>query len=531
MASAARAFDPLVQGRRAARHLSGTAGRARSAGAPEGTQAPAGPELVIARHSISARGDRTALAPEPAIGPPGTGALLPRRVQRRRLQHRRLQRARLRQRSVQGMAMVAIAALAVLGAGGSTLTAASAEERHIGSVPVADVVATASAGPVGHGRVAPVVVPLGSGGDPGTLTAATRGGPEVSADGSAADGESVVRALDTVQLVGAAAGLPGGLRLAHPVANFRLTSPFGWRNNPTGPGRHIHIGQDYAVPCGAPVRASEAGTVVQSAWAGHSGYRVRISHGHGIDTAYSHNSVLIAKVGEQVEQGQLIALAGTTGNSTGCHVHFEVYRGGKWTNPAAYVPRVPGQPIPLTPEELERIRTADNPPRGADPTQGASDRPVVPAGSARPDPESTPPARSPDPTPPAPKPGTPSGTPSPSAPASPDPTPTTPGTPAPSKPAPSTPAPSTPPASSAPPKTPVPTTPPSTPAPSDPAPAETASGSPSPSRSTTRSPAATESAPAAKRTPATDAAPSSAPVERTFSTVVDAAESLTGLAP
>ncbi len=423
--------------------------------------------------------------------------------------------------------MVAVAAMAVLGAGGSTLTAATAKERHIGSVPVEDVVATTTAaGLDGYGRVAPVVVPLTLGGDPGTVAASTRGGPEVSVDGSAADGESVVRALDTVQLVGAAAGLPGGLRLAHPVANFRLTSPFGWRNNPTGPGRHIHIGQDYAVPCGAPVRASEAGTVVQSAWAGHSGYRVRIAHGSGVDTAYSHNSVLIAKVGEKIAQGQLIALAGTTGNSTGCHVHFEVYRDGKWTNPAAYVPRVPGQPIPLTPEELERIRTADNPPRGADP----SAPPLVPAGSEKPGRDRTPPSREPSPSSPAPtptEPGKPSTAPSPTAPADPPPSPT-PSTPASPSPKPTTPAPSSPAPTSPAPGSPDPSEPaPSKPAPSSPAPKSPATTSPAPSRSASTSSAPAASAPATKSSPAS----SPAPATQSTSTVVDAVESVAGLEP
>ena len=73
--------------------------------------------------------------------------------------------------------------------------------------------------------------------------------PEILADGSAANGESVTTATGVVSSEGADAGLPGNLRLTHPVANFRLTSLFGWRKNPTGPGSHIHIGQDYAVSC------------------------------------------------------------------------------------------------------------------------------------------------------------------------------------------------------------------------------------------------------------------------------------------
>ncbi|MGV2953939.1 peptidoglycan DD-metalloendopeptidase family protein [Glutamicibacter sp. AGC46] len=137
--------------------------------------------------------------------------------------------------------------------------------------------------------------------------------------------------------------LSPGLLLEHPVATRRISSPYGWRFNPTGFGRQIHIGQDYPISCGSPVRASEAGRVVVAGWAGHSGQRVTIDHGHEVQTGYSHNSLLLVRVGELVVQGQIIALAGTTGNSTGCHVHFEVIVNGQWHNPRNYLPSGGGQ--------------------------------------------------------------------------------------------------------------------------------------------------------------------------------------------
>lgn len=75
--------------------------------------------------------------------------------------------------------------------------------------------------------------------------------------------------------------------------------------------------------------------------------RVTIDHGSNVRTGYSHNSKLIAKVGETVKQGQLIALSGTTGNSTGCHVHFEVIIDGRWNDPRNFLPTIPGQPNPM----------------------------------------------------------------------------------------------------------------------------------------------------------------------------------------
>ncbi|WP_302487423.1 peptidoglycan DD-metalloendopeptidase family protein [Glutamicibacter mysorens] len=134
-----------------------------------------------------------------------------------------------------------------------------------------------------------------------------------------------------------------GLLLEHPVATRQISSAFGWRANPTGAGHQIHIGQDYPIACGSSVRASETGRVIVAGWAGHSGQRVTIDHGNQVQTGYSHNSLLLVSVGEFVVQGQVIALSGTTGNSTGCHVHFEVIVNGQWQNPSNYLPMAGGQ--------------------------------------------------------------------------------------------------------------------------------------------------------------------------------------------
>ncbi|UTT41153.1 peptidoglycan DD-metalloendopeptidase family protein [Glutamicibacter mishrai] len=134
-----------------------------------------------------------------------------------------------------------------------------------------------------------------------------------------------------------------GLLLEHSVATRQISSAFGWRTNPTGAGHQIHIGQDYPIACGSPVRASETGRVIVAGWAGHSGQRVTIGHGNRVQTGYSHNSLLLVSVGEFVVQGQVIALSGTTGNSTGCHVHFEVIVNGQWQNPSNYLPMAGGQ--------------------------------------------------------------------------------------------------------------------------------------------------------------------------------------------
>ncbi|WP_336245065.1 M23 family metallopeptidase [Paeniglutamicibacter quisquiliarum] len=126
-------------------------------------------------------------------------------------------------------------------------------------------------------------------------------------------------------------------RLAQPVDSIRLTSRFGFRKNPTGPGYMNHNGLDYAVPMGTPIKATAAGTVVQAEWAGHSGFRVEIDHGNGLHTSYNHNSALKVSVGQKVQTGETVSLAGSTGNSTGPHLHLEVIVNGKWVNPEGWL--------------------------------------------------------------------------------------------------------------------------------------------------------------------------------------------------
>lgn len=110
-----------------------------------------------------------------------------------------------------------------------------------------------------------------------------------------------------------------------------VTSGFGWRW-----GR-MHEGIDIAVPTGTPVVASASGSVIVAGWMGGYGNLVVIDHGNGIATAYGHNTSVTVGVGQAVAQGQLIAYSGSTGNSTGPHVHFEVRLGGAAVDPLGYL--------------------------------------------------------------------------------------------------------------------------------------------------------------------------------------------------
>ena len=120
----------------------------------------------------------------------------------------------------------------------------------------------------------------------------------------------------------------------------RVTSEFGNRIDPITGKRKGHTGMDLAVPTSTPIRAALGGTVTVSKYnAGGYGYYVMIDHGNGLATLYGHCSKLLAKVGQTVEAGDIIALSGSTGRSTGPHLHFEVRVNGERTNPRAYLPK------------------------------------------------------------------------------------------------------------------------------------------------------------------------------------------------
>lgn len=119
-----------------------------------------------------------------------------------------------------------------------------------------------------------------------------------------------------------------------PVAG-RITSHFGVRRDPLGHGERRHKGIDIAAPAGTPVQAVAAGKVIFSGRAGGYGNLVAIDHGNGFTTRYAHNQALLVSVGEMVTVGQEIAQVGSTGRSTGPHLHFEVLREGQAVDPLA----------------------------------------------------------------------------------------------------------------------------------------------------------------------------------------------------
>src|SRR6478735_3778523 len=344
----------------------------------------------------------------------------------------------------------------------------------------------------------------------------------------------------------AGAGRPLAGFLMAPLQLLSPSSPFGFRVSPiSGSAGDFHLGQDYAAPCGTPVYAADSGVVRAAGW--HpwgGGNRIEIDHGDGLITTYNHLESIGVHTGDQVRVGQVIARVGTTGWSTGCHLHFEAVLNGRYTNPlrwtflqlraisqsfpadmVSYAPGTglsggriswtiplqidPGDGLPaagLQASPFPPLPVPGPAPSPSQPTGVVLPPPDVqltttapptaePAGSAAPppsDPASPPPSptdpATTDPTNPSPSPPSPTE-PAPSDPVSPSPSPTSPTEPAPSDPA------TTDPASPPPSPTPVQPEPaPTEPAPSDPAPADPATPPPPPTPAQPE-PAPTEPAP------------------------------------
>ncbi|MGM9473000.1 M23 family metallopeptidase [Pseudarthrobacter sp. YS3] len=199
-----------------------------------------------------------------------------------------------------------------------------------------------------------------------------------------------------------------------PLEVLTPSSPFGYRVSPlTGARGDFHLGQDYAARCGTRVYAADSGVVRAAGW--HpwgGGNRVEIDHGNGLITTYNHLDAIAVRTGDSVQVGQVIARVGTTGWSTGCHLHFETILGGKHTSPLNWTlipirqlddladiamvsfeagPSSPAAEalrwaIPVAADQTHRVLFGDDElrdPPGPDPTAPASES-ATPTGSASP---------------------------------------------------------------------------------------------------------------------------------------------------
>ncbi|MCC9144635.1 MULTISPECIES: M23 family metallopeptidase [unclassified Arthrobacter] len=125
-----------------------------------------------------------------------------------------------------------------------------------------------------------------------------------------------------------------------PVDDMAVTSPFGYRNNPMAPGAlEFHTGTDFGAGTGTPVKAMLGGTVTEAGWhtTGGGGLRVVVDHGDGLQTTYNHLNSIDVSVGQAVDAGVVVGGIGSTGNSTGPHLHFEVLRHGNYEDPMGWL--------------------------------------------------------------------------------------------------------------------------------------------------------------------------------------------------
>ncbi|THD74679.1 M23 family peptidase [Thalassobius vesicularis] len=125
---------------------------------------------------------------------------------------------------------------------------------------------------------------------------------------------------------------------ANPVfKSFRFTSGYGYRRDPKTGGRRLHQGTDFAAPVGTPIYATADGVVSEAGWSSGYGRLIKIKHKFGIETRYAHLSKISVKKGQKVSRGQRIGDMGSSGRSTGSHLHYEVRVDGKSVNPMIFI--------------------------------------------------------------------------------------------------------------------------------------------------------------------------------------------------
>lgn len=130
----------------------------------------------------------------------------------------------------------------------------------------------------------------------------------------------------------------GSGKLLWPVpSSHNITSYYGYRTHPIGGRANFHLGIDIAAPMGTSIHSASSGTVIHAAYTGSYGNLMKVQHDNGLVTYYAHCSSFIASVGQRVSAKQPIARIGSTGNSTGPHLHFEVRSGGAHMNPLNFV--------------------------------------------------------------------------------------------------------------------------------------------------------------------------------------------------
>ncbi len=163
---------------------------------------------------------------------------------------------------------------------------------------------------------------------------------------------------------GKATGNPTKIEVAvpsiDPVRAMRVTSQFGPRRAPTRGASRNHKGIDFGGPIGTPIYATADGIVGRARWVGGYGKFIELEHGNQLQTRYGHLSAMNVRAGQRVRKGDVIGFMGSTGRSTGSHLHYEVRIGGVAVNPLGFL-TAPIKHSPIKPKQLlARANTANN---------------------------------------------------------------------------------------------------------------------------------------------------------------------------
>lgn len=174
--------------------------------------------------------------------------------------------------------------------------------------------------------------------DPSAMSAAMSPGTIMSGDAAGPFASSMASMPSLSALAAGTGVLPSTMPVA--LAPGRITSPYGWRQDPINGAVKFHAGTDVAMPVGQDVPAAQAGRVSFAGERSGYGLTVEIDHGNGLTTRYAHLSEADVNVGDAVAEGQTIAKSGATGRVTGPHLHFEVLDQGQAVDPASGLARL-----------------------------------------------------------------------------------------------------------------------------------------------------------------------------------------------
>jgi murein DD-endopeptidase MepM/ murein hydrolase activator NlpD len=163
------------------------------------------------------------------------------------------------------------------------------------------------------------------------------GGPLIAIDDPSAFDAKVKELDEALDLLDKVKKKANHLPLANPAPGRSVSSTFGVRRDPLLGTPALHSGMDFRVPLGSGARATAAGIIVKAGWNGGYGRMVEIDHGDGFSTRYAHLSKIVVKAGQKIGKGDLVGRAGSSGRSTGPHLHYEVRHNGAAVNPVRFL--------------------------------------------------------------------------------------------------------------------------------------------------------------------------------------------------